>query len=136
MRGRARRAAGESEVNLTPMLDVVFILLIFFIVTSNFIQEDALAMEPPAPDTGVTANVQTIMIHIDSDSLITINGRLSDIGAVRAGIERIKAEVPDAALIIRADAAARNGTVILVRDAAYSAGFDAAGVQLSAKTPA
>ncbi|MCL4134830.1 UNVERIFIED_CONTAM: hypothetical protein GTU68_023836 [Idotea baltica] len=106
------------------MLDIVFILLIFFIVTSSFIREDVILLEAPQ-DTSVHGPPQSaIIIAIDHQNLIRVNNRLTDISSVRAGIERVKAENPDASVVIRADRAARNGLVIQIRDAAYSAGFN------------
>ena len=76
---------------LTPMLDVVFILLIFFIVTATFTQEEALGLEPPPPpppiDQPPPPDNPAILIYIDEAGLISVNGRLADIGSVRANIE-------------------------------------------------
>lgn len=134
MRGRANRPAEEADVDLTPMLDVVFILLIFFIVTSNFITEEALGLEPPPPpsDTPPPDDApQTILILLDQDNLITINGRLSDIGAVRGNIERLRAESPDSSVIIQAHPQTDSGAIIRVRDQAKSANINAVNILLS-----
>jgi biopolymer transport protein ExbD len=123
MRGRAIRRMAESNVDLTPMLDVVFILLIFFIVTSTFAQENALALEPP-PTGGTTGPTQEAMIiAIGESGVIKVDGRPTDIGSVRANIERVRAASPDARVLIQAHPKAKSGTVVLVRDAAYSAGY-------------
>ncbi len=124
MRGRTTRPAEEANVDLTPMLDVVFILLIFFIVTSTFIQEKALGIEPPPPPTPPQEQQQqvpAILVYIGEDNLITVNGRYSDIGGVRANMERLRAENPDSALIIQAHPRAKAGTIIRIRDEAYNA---------------
>jgi biopolymer transport protein ExbD len=133
MRGRSKRAPEEADVDLTPMLDVVFILLIFFIVTATFAQEEALGLEPPPPPPNVEPpEQQAILIYIDESGLITVNGRVADIGSVRANIERVKAENPESAVVIQAHPQARNGTIILIRDAAYNAGYtDGVNVVLS-----
>tara|TARA_R110002051_G_scaffold254768_1_gene313728 strand:+ start:563 stop:1018 length:456 start_codon:yes stop_codon:yes gene_type:complete len=123
MRNRAIRRMTESNVDLTPMLDVVFILLIFFIVTSTFAQESALALEPP-PEVGPAGLAQEAMIiTIDESSLIKVDGRPTDIGSVRANIERVRAASPDVRVLIQAHPKAKSGTVVLIRDAAYSAGY-------------
>ncbi len=124
MRGRGLRKPEEAEVDLTPMLDVVFILLIFFIVTAVFTREEAIGLEPPPPPP--PPNVQppetpTIRIYVDDRNLITVNGRVADIGSVRANIERLKAENPDSAVIIQAHPEARTGIIVNIRDQAYSA---------------
>ncbi len=125
MRGRTHRAPEEANVDLTPMLDVVFILLIFFIVTSTFAQEETIGLEPPpppAPDTQ-QQQVPAILIYVDESNLITVNGRVTDIGSVRANIERVRAENPESQVVIQAHPKSRNGVIVLIRDAAYSAGY-------------
>ena len=122
MRGRNRYGAGMAEVSMTPMLDVVFILLIFFIVTAAFTQEQAIRIEPPATGTG-GGEGRAMLIEISQDSVIRVNGRATDIGSVRAAIERVKAEDPDVKVAIEVNAKAKSGVVALVRDAAYDAGY-------------
>ena len=134
MRGRTSRPAEEANVDLTPMLDVVFILLIFFIVTSTFIQERALGIEPPPPPTPPTdqQQVPAILIYVGPDNLITVNGRYTDLGGVRANMERLRAENPESALIIQAHPRAKSGTIIRIRDEAYNAQMDRVNVIQSA----
>ena len=122
MRGRHRTGAGAAEVSLTPMLDVVFILLIFFMVTSTFTQEQAIRLEPPAIGKG-GGEGKAMLIRISEDSVIRVNGRATDIGAVRAAIERVKAETPEIQIAIEVAPKAKSGVVTLVRDAAYEAGY-------------
>lgn len=136
MRGRGNRTPDEADVDLTPMLDVVFILLIFFIVTATFTTEEALGLEPPPPpppvDQPPPPENPAILIYVDEAGIITVNGRLADIGSVRANIERVRAETPESQVIIQAHPRARNGTIILIRDAAYNAGYkDGVNVVLS-----
>lgn len=131
MRGRKSRPAEEANVDLTPMLDVVFILLIFFIVTSTFIQERALGLEPPpppAPPQQQQEQVPAILVYVDQDDLITVNGRLTDITGVRANMERLRAENPESALIIQAHPQAKSGTIIKIRDEAYNAQMERVNV--------
>ncbi|MEO1473189.1 MAG: biopolymer transporter ExbD [Pseudomonadota bacterium] len=134
MRGRAAKAPEEADVDLTRMLDVVFILLIFFIVTSTFVQERALGLEPPPPPPPPDVQIEpkpSIIIYIDQDGLIRVNGRVSDAGAVRANIERLKAENPESAVIIQAHPEARNGLIVDIRDQAASAGIPNVNIVLS-----
>jgi biopolymer transport protein ExbD len=107
---------------MTPMLDVVFILLIFFMVTSTFTQEKTIRLEPPASGAGPSSG-KAMLIRIGDDSTVRVNGRTTDIGAVRAAIERVKAETPDIQIAIEAAPKAKTGVVTLVRDAAYEAGY-------------
>jgi biopolymer transport protein ExbD len=126
MRGRRTRKAESADVDLTPMLDVVFILLIFFIVTSTFAREEAIGLEPPpppAPDKEDQPQVPAILILVDEANLIYVNGRVSDISSVRANIERVVAESPNSAVIIQAHPKAKSGIVVKIRDEAYNAGF-------------
>ena len=135
MRGRTTRPAEEANVDLTPMLDVVFILLIFFIVTSTFIQEKTLGVEPPpppAPPQDQQQQTPAILVYVGEDDLIQVNGRYTDLGGVRANMERLRAENPDSALIIQAHPKAKTGTVIRIRDEAYNAQMDRVNVIRSA----
>ena len=136
MRGRSAKPAEEANVDLTPMLDVVFILLIFFIVTSTFIQEKALGLEPPpppAPPTDQQEQVPAILVYINEDSLIRVNGRLTDLGGVRANMERLRAENPESALIIQPHPSAKSGVILKIRDEAYNAQMDRVNVIQSAR---
>ncbi|GAB5457571.1 MAG: biopolymer transporter ExbD [Henriciella sp.] len=135
MRGRTTKPAEEANVDLTPMLDVVFILLIFFIVTSTFIQERALGIEPPPPPTPPQEQQKqtpAILVFVGEDNLITVNGRYTDIGGVRANMERLRAENPESALVIQAHPRAKSGTIIRIRDEAYNANMERVNVIQSA----
>ena len=118
---RHRRAqAKPPEVDLTPMLDAVFILLIFFIVTAVFLQESALGIEAPPPD-GTEATSPAIIVAVGEEGYVQVNGRASLVESVRANIERIRAEAPDSAVIIQAHPEASNRTVLRIRDQIASA---------------
>lgn len=132
MRGRKLRPVDEAQVDLTPMLDVVFILLIFFIVTAVFLDEQALELEPPPPaNDNPTEPVPVIVIRVDADNLVFVNNRISDIGSVRANIERLRAETPNSAVIIQAHPEAKNGIIIRIRDQAASAQIEKVNLILS-----
>lgn len=133
MRGRTQQAAEEAEVNMTPMLDVVFILLIFFIVTANFDREQAMVLEPPPPPSPdqPTDPVPTIIIYVDDYDRITVNSRSYELSGIRPTIERLRAEEPDSAVIIMAHPDARNETLLLLRDKAYDANVDKVNILLS-----
>ncbi len=134
MRGRALTQDNAATVDLTPMLDVVFILLIFFIVTSTFLQEEAIGMEPPPPncDSCPKPITPAIIIFVDANDHIRIGNALTDISSVRSDIERQRAERPDAAVIIQAAAAAQTGTLIRVRDIVYDAKVERVNIVRSA----
>lgn len=131
MRHRSRKRVPEAEVDLTPMLDVVFILLIFFIVTAVFLQESALGVEAPPPEsTGQPS--PAITVAIDEEGFVRVNGRVSLVESVRANIERIRAETPESSVIIQAHPDAANEIVLRVRDQLASARVDRVNVVLSA----
>lgn len=130
MRQRKQKAQA-AEVDLTPMLDVVFILLIFFIVTAVFLQEQAIGLEPPPPNVASEVISPAIIVAIDAEGLVRVNGRVSLTSSVRANIERLRAETPESAVIIQAHPEAKNGTIIRVRDQIASARVDRVNLILS-----
>lgn len=112
----------ENEINITPMLDVVFIMLIFFIVTASFVKETGIDVNRPDAQTAVPKEKANILIAIGPNGDIWIDRRRIDIRAVRANIERLKAENPQGSVVIQADKKAVTETLISVMDAARQAG--------------
>jgi biopolymer transport protein ExbD len=121
---RRRRAADsdESEVNLTPMLDVVFIMLIFFIVTASFVKESGIDISRPDAATAERKEKGNILVAITSENQIWIDRRQVDPRALRANIERLYAENPHGSVIIQADEESKNKLLVQVMDAARLAG--------------
>ena len=117
------QAEEEAEIDLTPMLDVVFIMLIFFIVTASFLREFGVdATKPPSVQQS-KSDAKSIAIKIYSTGDITIDGLNVDPRAVSAQITRRKAENPDAGLAVLAGKRAKTALVVGVIDAAREAGF-------------
>ena len=114
----------ESEINLTPMLDVVFIMLIFFIVTANFIKEPGLEINRPDPDTAETQENAAILIVIENDE-IYMDGRRIDVRQVKANVVKMLADNPKGSVVIQADEKAVADTIIKVMDGAREAGVSA-----------
>ena len=112
----------EAQIDLTPMLDVVFIMLIFFIVTSTFVKESGVDVSRPNADTAVVTDSNSIQIGITSSNQIFMDKRQIDKRAVRANVERGLAENPGAAVIIVADADSKTETLIEVMDHSRLAG--------------
>jgi biopolymer transport protein ExbD len=113
----------ENEINLTPMLDVVFIMLIFFIVTASFIKEVGIDVNrPDAPMTQSKPEESNILVLINSNDEIWIDRRLIDPRAVRANIERMHAENPEGSVVIQANKSSTNKMLVQVMDAARQAG--------------
>ena len=119
----ARQAEESSaEIDLTPMLDVVFIMLIFFIVTASFIKEAGIEVNRPDASTSTKKKNVNILIAVSATNEIWINKRRIDKRAVRSVVERMHAENPKGAVVIQADKASTTETVVGVIDASRSAG--------------
>ena len=112
----------ENEINLTPMLDVVFIMLIFFIVTATFIRETGIDVNRPEQDQPqVVQEEGAILVIIDSTDDIWIDNRVVDLRAVRANVERLHAEDPERPVVIQAARASSAETLVGIMDAARQA---------------
>jgi len=115
----------NEEINMTPMLDVVFILLIFFIVTASFVKEAGIDVNRPEAATAVKKQRASILVAISDKGEIWINKRRVDPRSVQANIERLKAENPQGSVVIQADQKATTDVLIKVMDSARAAGvFD------------
>ena len=113
----------ESEINLTPMLDVVFIMLIFFIVTANFIKEPGLEVNRPDSDTSEIQENAAILIAIGNNDEIYMDGRRIDVR--QANVLKLLADNPQGSVVIQADEAASADAIIQVMDGSRDAGvFD------------
>jgi biopolymer transport protein ExbD len=117
-----RRELDQSEVNLTPMLDVVFIMLIFFIVTASFVKEAGIEVTRPPAATAERQERGNILVAITADNQIWIDRRQVSPNALRANIERLYAENPGGSVVIQADTKSENGLLVQVMDAARLAG--------------
>lgn len=114
----------QAEIDLTPMLDVVFIMLIFFIVTASFVKETGIDIKRPDSTNEQQQQKEdnpNIVVQVSSDDQIWIDGRRVDIESVRAVIERMHAEKPKGAVIISANNNATAKIYTAVADAARSA---------------
>lgn len=115
----------QAKIDLTPMLDVVFIMLIFFIVTASFVREVSLRLDrPPASAPTRADDNPNVVVTLHADNQIFIDGRRVDHRSLRAYFERHRAEHPDAALIIRASNLAKTYAVVRISDAARAAAID------------
>ena len=112
----------ESEINLTPMLDVVFIMLIFFIVTASFIKEAGIDVDRPQALTADTMADASILVAISPADEIWIDRKQIDPRGVRAAIERLRAENPKGSMVIQADEESTHETLVIVMEAAKQAG--------------
>ncbi|MCF6354406.1 MAG: biopolymer transporter ExbD [Candidatus Polarisedimenticolaceae bacterium] len=116
-------SSADSEVNLTPMLDVVFIMLIFFVVTTSFVKESGVEVNRPNANTTQQQESASILIAIRPNGEIWIDGRAVDVRAVRANVERLRAEFPESSVVIQGDRNAQIGALVRVMDQVRMAGI-------------
>lgn len=119
---RVKRETEEAQLDLTPMLDVVFIMLIFFIVTTSFVKETGVDINRPSASTAEKKSKGNILIAIRPNGEIWIDKRQIDIRAVRANIQRMKAKFPQSSVIIKSDSEAKTGVLVKVMDQIRLAG--------------
>ncbi len=130
----ARRAANKGvELNIAPLIDMVFILLIFFLVTTSFVRETGVDVERPSAATAVSRQGAAILIAVTENNLIFMDKREVDIRAVRANIERALAENPESSVIVTADRNSSTGVAVQVMDGCRLAG--AKNVSIAASLP-
>ena len=122
--GKRRTDQDENEIDMTPMLDVVFIMLIFFIVTASFVNEVGLGVNrPPTTDQPPPNTENTnIVFRISESNEITLAGRRIDIRAVRANVESLHAEKPEASVVISSHPKAKTELFVKISDQAREAG--------------
>ena len=123
----------ETEINITPMLDIVFIMLIFFIVTTSFTKETGASISKPLAEQAVSLRNGTILIGVKSNDEIWMSKRQVEMREVRSMVESAKAENPKGSVVIVADKKSRIGTVTLVMDQVKMAGVE--GIAISAENP-
>ena len=123
MRKRNRDVnADEAEIDLTPMLDVVFIMLIFFIVVASFLKEAGIEVNRPDSSKSDPSDATAIVVTITGDDQIWMENRRIDIRAVRANIARLLAGDPEMGFTVKTEAGATASTLLEVGDAAREAG--------------
>ena len=121
---RLKRSEDQAEIDMTPMLDIVFIMLIFFIVTATFTKESGIDLSrPDTQQQKQKEEKKSIVIQVSGTDRIFIDGRPIDLRAVRANVERMHAQNPDAPAVILAQPGSSNGTLVGVLDAARQAGM-------------
>ncbi len=125
MRRRSNRSSVEqsADIDMTPMLDIVFIMLIFFIVTTSFVKESGIDVNRPSASTGVTKEQGNIIVGIKANGDVWIDKRLIDIRAVRANVSRLHAENPLGTVIIAADRDTKTHVLVRVMDQIRLAGI-------------
>jgi biopolymer transport protein ExbD len=123
--------AGPTAMNITPLIDMVFILLIFFAVNASFVKEAGVEIERPSARTAVTQEQANIMIAVTENGEVWIDRQRVDPRSVRGHVERLHAENPEGAVVILADDKSQTGLVIEVLDQARLAGVENVAVAAS-----
>lgn len=130
----ARRGRRQSlELNMAPLIDMVFILLIFFLVTTSFVKETGIDINRPTASTAVSKEKGSILVGIAKDGRVYMDRREIDIRAVRANVERALAENPESQVVVVADKESQTGVVIMAMDGCRLAGAN--NVSLAAGLP-
>ncbi|MFP4521068.1 MAG: ExbD/TolR family protein [Fibrobacterota bacterium] len=123
-----RAGAKEVEINISPLMDMVFILLIFFIVTSTFTKETGVDVNKPKASSAESLAQNNIMIAITKEGTIHIHERQVDLPMLRSVLKRLVAENPERSAVIMADRGCETGITIDVLDECTMAGIKKASV--------
>ena len=133
MRRKRARQEEDPDIDITPMLDIVFIMLIFFIVTATFVKESGIDVTRPDAETAIKQNRVAILIAIRDNNEIWINRRKVDLASVRANVEKLHAENPQGGAVIQADRQAETGVLVEIMDQVRLAGVDAISIAAEEK---
>ena len=131
MRRKRKNISDENPLDLTPMMDIVFIMLIFFIVTTSFVKETGVDFSRPNAETAERDEKGNILVAITENNEIWIDKRRVDLKAVRANIERLKIEYPEGSVIIQADTLSKSGLLVETMDQIRLAGIQ--NISIAAK---
>ena len=119
-----KEEGGATAMNITPLIDMVFILLIFFVVNASFVKESGVEIERPSARSAVTQEQANIMIAVTENGEVWVDRQRVDPRSVRGHVERLHAENPEGAVVILADDKSQTGLVIEVLDQARLAGVE------------
>jgi len=122
VRRSIRGGAGRVDINMGPLIDMVFLLLIFFVVTTSFVKETGIDVQRSTAATAETVERGNILLGVSTDGEIFYEGRKIDVRSVRAHVERALAEDPESAVVVVADQGSRTGIVVQAMDQCRLAG--------------
>lgn len=128
---RTRKKADDAELDMTPMLDIVFIMLIFFIVTSSFVKTAGIEINPPSASSAEQQENVNIFIAVSADGEIWLDNREVDIRSVRSLVSRLHADSPDSAVVVEADKNSKTEQLMQVLDQVRQAGVSNVAVAAS-----
>jgi len=129
---RSRRTKG-AEINMAPLIDMIFILLIFFLVTTSFVKQSAVEIQRPTARSAEKKEKINLMVEVSKDGIIFIEGKHMDIRSLRSRMKRFAAETPGGTVLIAADRQSQTGLVINILDQCRMAGID--NISVAAKKP-
>jgi biopolymer transport protein ExbD len=113
----------HPEINVTPLIDIVFILLIFLMVSTSFNFTNSIDVNLPAAKGDEKPIVENIRVVMTKDGLITVNDQTVQIAEVEPVLTKYKETAPDATVVIEADKEVAHGQVVTVMDASRKAGY-------------
>jgi biopolymer transport protein ExbD len=122
VRGSARMKSKEAEINISPLIDLVFLLLIFFMVTTSFVRETGIDVRRPSASTATLTENGNILVAVSDKGTVHFDGRKIDLRSLRSHITRALAENPEGSVVIVADKVSYTGIVIRVMDQCRLAG--------------
>jgi biopolymer transport protein ExbD len=126
-------AQEETELDMTPMLDIVFIMLIFFIVTTSFVKESGVTVSTPQASTASKQENANIFIAITASGEVWIDRRPVDPRSIRAVVARLHADNPEGSVIIQSDENSPTGVLVEIMDQVRLAGVE--GIAIAAEKP-
>jgi len=132
---RHLQAPDEAELDMTPMLDIVFIMLIFFIVTTSFVKESGVTVSTPQAQTAAQQENANIFIAITADGEVWIDRRPVDPRAVRTVVARLHADNPEGSVIIQSDEEAATRMLVEVMDQVRLAGIESIAIAADQRSP-
>ncbi|MBA4503085.1 ExbD/TolR family protein [Marinobacterium marinum] len=118
----------DAEIDMTPMLDIVFIMLIFFIVSTSFVREAGVEIERPISSTAEVKESQGVMLAITATDEVWLDRQPVDVRMIRPTLERLKVEQPDLGVMIQADKDAKTGLLVEVMDQVKLSGVEQVAV--------
>ncbi len=133
VRGRLKRERQPAQIDMAPMLDMVFILLIFFLVTTTFVRESGVEVNRPSAVTAEESQQSGMRLGIDAEGRIFVDGNRIDLRSIRAVVERFLARNPEGSIVIVADRKVPTGLTIKALDQCRLAG--ARRIAVAAEAP-
>jgi biopolymer transport protein ExbD len=130
---RRSRKTKLQELNITPLIDMVFILLIFFIVTTSFVKETGVDIQRPSARTAVVDERTSLLIGVNEAGEVYIAGERVDVRMIRNHVVRFQAQTPEGAVVVVADKSSRTGTLVDVLDECRRAGVS--NLSIAARLP-